>query len=87
MKMISLLLVTFFLDFLDIPFRILISSFVDEDAGNKADGLNARALTVINRVSNKLTGRDFKPTVTLDVSSQVQKLIMQATSMENLCQV
>ncbi|KAI8892612.1 FAT domain-containing protein, partial [Globomyces pollinis-pini] len=51
----------------------------------KPEGLNTRALTVINRVSNKLTGRDFKNT-TLDVQLQVQKLISQATSIENLCQ-
>eukprot|EP00842_Homolaphlyctis_polyrhiza_P000070 jgi/Hompol1/1063/HPOL_001351-RA len=35
---------------------------------------------------NKPEGRDFKPTVTLDVPLQVQKLILQAASMENLCQ-
>ncbi|KAJ3103710.1 phosphatidylinositol kinase- protein kinase tor1 [Phlyctochytrium bullatum] len=58
----------------------------DEDHGNKPEGLNSRALSVINRVSNKLTGRDFKNTNPLDVSSQVQKLILQATSLENLCQ-
>jgi len=49
--------------------------------------LNARALTVINRVSNKLTGKDFligdDPS---KVPEQVQLLINQATSFENLCQ-
>ncbi|KAJ3318282.1 phosphatidylinositol kinase- protein kinase tor1, partial [Blyttiomyces sp. JEL0837] len=58
----------------------------EEDLMNKPDGLNARALSVINRVSNKLTGRDFKNTVTLDVPNQVHRLILQATSLENLCQ-
>ncbi|KAJ3215347.1 phosphatidylinositol kinase- protein kinase tor1 [Dinochytrium kinnereticum] len=58
----------------------------DEDHGIKPEGLNTRALSVISRVSNKLTGRDFKTTNPLDVSSQVQKLILQATSLENLCQ-
>jgi len=47
--------------------------------------LNERALTVINRVSKKLTGRDFS-NETLDVPAQVQRLIDQATSHENLCQ-
>lgn len=47
--------------------------------------LNERALSVINRVSKKLTGRDFSEE-TLDVSEQVEKLIAQATSHENLCQ-
>ncbi|CAO3647953.1 unnamed protein product [Mucor fragilis] len=48
--------------------------------------LNSRAVAVVNRVSNKLTGRDFNPRVTLDVPTQVEKLIQQATSLENLCQ-
>ncbi|KAG2232165.1 hypothetical protein INT48_006039 [Thamnidium elegans] len=48
--------------------------------------LNSRAIAVVNRVSNKLTGRDFNPRVTLDVPTQVEKLIQQATSLENLCQ-
>jgi FKBP12-rapamycin complex-associated protein len=47
--------------------------------------LNERALTVINRVSKKLTGRDFSNEI-LDVPAQVQRLIEQATSHENLCQ-
>jgi FKBP12-rapamycin complex-associated protein len=54
-----------------------------------ADGREAKnehAVKVINRISDKLTGRDFKATVTLPVDAQVQKLIQQATSMENLCQ-
>lgn len=53
---------------------------------NKPEILNARAVTVIHRVNNKLTGRDFKPNVSLDVTGQVQKLIKQATKTENLCQ-
>lgn len=53
---------------------------------DKPEALNPRALTVINRVSNKLTGRDFKSTNQLDVPLQVQRLILQATSIENLCQ-
>ncbi|KAG0181763.1 phosphatidylinositol kinase- protein kinase tor1 [Apophysomyces sp. BC1034] len=48
--------------------------------------LNTRAVAVVNRVSNKLTGRDFNPRVTLDVPTQVEKLIDQAMSLENLCQ-
>lgn len=55
-----------------------------------------------NRVQNKLTGwsllfmeigtnltvlgRDFNPDVTLAVPAQVDKLIEQATALENLCQ-
>ncbi|KAF2071336.1 hypothetical protein CYY_007349 [Polysphondylium violaceum] len=50
------------------------------------EALNERALSVINRVNKKLTGRDFS-NETLDVTEQVQKLIDQATSEENLCQL
>lgn len=48
--------------------------------------IDRAVFSVVNRVSNKLTGRDFKPNVILDVNTQVQKLIEQATSIENLCQ-
>jgi len=48
--------------------------------------LNERAVTVILRVSKKLTGRDFSDTTQLDVPAQVQRLIEQATNSENLCQ-
>ncbi|KAK2747845.1 phosphatidylinositol kinase- protein kinase tor1 [Onygenales sp. PD_40] len=47
---------------------------------------NARALQVLSRVKEKLTGRDFKSTEELNVSDQVDKLLVQATSVENLCQ-
>ncbi|KZT10185.1 atypical/PIKK/FRAP protein kinase [Laetiporus sulphureus 93-53] len=47
---------------------------------------NERALQVYNRVQNKLTGRDFDPEESLTVETQVDKLIIQATSLENLCQ-
>ncbi|KAI0091642.1 phosphatidylinositol 3-kinase [Irpex rosettiformis] len=47
---------------------------------------NERALTVYNRVQHKLTGRDFNPDISLTVQQQVDKLILQATSLENLCQ-
>jgi len=53
--------------------------------------LNERALSVISRVHNKLTGRDFgdrrnQGRAPLTVPEQVHKLILQATSTENLCQ-
>jgi FKBP12-rapamycin complex-associated protein len=56
------------------------------EAQNKPEVLNQRAVNVLNRVSNKLTGRDFKPDHELGVKAQVEKLIQQATSLENLCQ-
>ncbi|XP_074302937.1 serine/threonine-protein kinase TOR-like isoform X1 [Silene latifolia] len=79
--------------------------------GDASEVLNERAVMVMARMSNKLTGRDFSTasTVTsasqlmldssnpvpgdarevehgLSVKLQVQKLIDQATSYENLCQ-
>ncbi|KAJ3067743.1 phosphatidylinositol kinase- protein kinase tor1 [Podochytrium sp. JEL0797] len=67
--------------------RISDVDIPDEEEGvNRPEVLNARALTVITRVSNKLTGKDFKTQSPLDVPSQVDRLILQATSMENLCQ-
>ncbi|KAM7263834.1 hypothetical protein ACFE04_001517 [Oxalis oulophora] len=79
--------------------------------GDANEVLNERAVVVMARMSNKLTGRDFStcsstPTTTqqavdhstliagdtrdvehgLTVKFQVQMLIMQATSHENLCQ-
>jgi len=47
---------------------------------------NARALQVLARVKEKLTGRDFKQEEELNVGDQVDKLLAQATSVENLCQ-
>ena len=49
--------------------------------------MNERAVAVINRVQNKLNGRDFKKDKVLDVEKQVDKLINQATNVENLCQL
>ncbi|KAJ0174518.1 hypothetical protein K1T71_009626 [Dendrolimus kikuchii] len=49
--------------------------------------LNKRALAIVNRVRDKLTGRDF-PHIgeKVSVQNQVDLLIQQATSNENLCQ-
>lgn len=54
--------------------------------GDMAEIQNARALEVVDRVNQKLTGRDFKPTEELEVVQQVNKLIIEATNLENLCQ-
>jgi FKBP12-rapamycin complex-associated protein len=57
------------------------------DANNEnREVQNARAVQVLARVNQKLTGRDFKPKEELNVEQQVAKLIGQATSVENLCQ-
>ncbi|RYC60186.1 hypothetical protein CHU98_g6031 [Xylaria longipes] len=54
--------------------------------GEAAEIQNARALEVLDRVNQKLTGRDFKPNEELEIVQQVNKLILEATKLENLCQ-
>lgn len=51
-----------------------------------------RALEVVNRIQAKLTGRDFlKPdddeSEDFTIEQQVERLIQEATSIENLCQL
>lgn len=49
-----------------------------------------RALEVITRIQAKLTGRDFAKSdgdMDLTVEQQVDRLIREATSAENLCQL
>ncbi|THH30677.1 hypothetical protein EUX98_g3507 [Antrodiella citrinella] len=59
----------------------------ENDILNEAQEVrNERALSVFKRVQHKLTGRDFNPEHPLSVQAQVDKLILQATSIENLCQ-
>jgi FKBP12-rapamycin complex-associated protein len=55
-------------------------------ANEMAEVQNARAVEVLDRVAQKLTGRDFKPDDELTVNEQVNKLIIEATKLENLCQ-
>ena len=52
-----------------------------------AEELNGKALDIIQRVQTKLTGRDFGEAAVLGTDEQVDKLIHQATSVENLCQL
>jgi FKBP12-rapamycin complex-associated protein len=47
---------------------------------------NERAMQVLNRVKEKLVGRDFKPEEELTYIIQVDKLLVEATKFENLCQ-
>ncbi|XP_071946239.1 serine/threonine-protein kinase mTOR-like [Antedon mediterranea] len=58
----------------------------DGESGIQPEALNKKAVAIINRVRKKLTGRDFSAESTLDVKKQVELLIEQATSHENLCQ-
>ena len=49
--------------------------------------LNEKALKVIRRVEEKLSGTDFDNDDPLDVPDQVHRLIVQATNAETLCQL
>uniref|UniRef100_A0A0P4VNQ8 Serine/threonine-protein kinase TOR n=2 Tax=Scylla TaxID=6760 RepID=A0A0P4VNQ8_SCYOL len=54
--------------------------------GTVSEALNKKAVAIVHRVRDKLTGRDFCTEEPLDVHRQVELLIAQATSHENLCQ-
>jgi FKBP12-rapamycin complex-associated protein len=51
-----------------------------------AEGMKGRALIVMDRVQQKLTGTDFQGQDGLSVEEQVDLLIKQATLSDNLCQ-
>jgi serine/threonine-protein kinase mTOR len=61
-------------------------NMVNGGNAQEAESQNARAVEVLDRVQQKLTGRDFKNNEELDIISQVNKLIIEATKLENLCQ-
>lgn len=66
-------------------------SIIDGEGANNEEALNEKALNVIRRVQDKLSGTDFNSGSDAadpsDVPEQVQRLIVQATSSENLCQL
>ncbi|KAL4134546.1 hypothetical protein PRIC2_004843 [Phytophthora ramorum] len=68
--------------------RELLTALGPEGIEAPRVALNEKAVAVIRRVQAKLSGRDFEGDggEPLDVSAQVQRLISQATSHENLCQ-
>ena len=57
---------------------------IEAEVGDRHEALNAKAISVIQRVSDKLNGNDFSGRGTLDESAQVDLLFEQATSNENL---
>ncbi|CCK71085.1 phosphatidylinositol kinase family protein KNAG_0G00270 [Huiozyma naganishii CBS 8797] len=59
---------------------------LDLEELREQDIRNARAALVLKRIDNKLVGNDFAGYEELDVPKQVDKLIQQAVSIENLCQ-
>lgn len=62
----------------------LLGDIVSE--GSQPEGVNKKAVAIINRVRDKLTGNDFNAEESLTIEKQVDLLIQQATSNENLCQ-
>jgi phosphatidylinositol kinase/protein kinase (PI-3 family) len=67
--------------------RELFSLLEGAEGAAHEEALNEKALKVIRRVQDKLTGTDFGNSEPTDVADQVQRLIVQATSSENLCQL
>jgi phosphatidylinositol kinase/protein kinase (PI-3 family) len=71
--------------------RELLSLLDGENSDAAEEALNEKALKVIRRVQDKLSGTDFPDRDEngdpLAVEDQVQRLIVQATSVENLCQL
>ncbi|KAJ5094952.1 Serine/threonine-protein kinase tor2 [Penicillium argentinense] len=58
-----------------------------QEGGTEArEAQNARALQVLARVKEKLTGAEFRHSDELNISDQVDKLLAQATNVENICQ-
>jgi phosphatidylinositol kinase/protein kinase (PI-3 family) len=71
--------------------RELMGLFEGQDSAAHEESVNEKALKVIRRVQDKLSGTDFcdmdDTNEPLDVTDQVQRLIVQATSIDNLCQL
>lgn len=68
--------------------RELMSLLEGDQGAAHEEALNEKALKVIKRVNDKLSGTDFAEGQNAsDVPDQVQRLIIQATSSENLCQL
>lgn len=53
---------------------------------NPVDVTNKKARAIVDRVKDKLTGKDFGKAEPVAVNRQIDLLIQQATSNENLCQ-
>ena len=68
--------------------RERLSLSTDDSGSVHHEALNEKALKAIRRVQDKLTGTDFQSHDgdPLDVFDQVQRLIVEGTSVENLCQ-
>lgn len=67
--------------------RNIMSLLEGDEGAAHEEALNEKALKVIRRVQDKLSGTDFGDGEPTDVIDQVQRLVVQATSSENLCQL
>ena len=65
--------------------RQIFNVFEEKDE-IESEELNKIAQIVLDRIQDKLSGTDFYPNLTLEPKTQVNKLIIQATSYENLSQ-
>ena len=65
--------------------RQLYMQFEENDV--ESDDLNKIAILVLKRIIDKLEGTDFGDNYILGINEQVDRLINQATSHENLCQI
>src|SRR3990167_26622 len=72
--------------FLFITRTKLTTQFKEATESFVPEVLNEKAVAVITRVQQKLTGTDFASNNRLTVEEQVAKLIEEATSSENLSQ-
>ena len=64
----------------------LFHFFLSGSLNIPSEVMNKKAVNIINRVRDKLTGKDFATEEPIDVRRQVELLIQQAMSHENLCQ-
>ena len=63
-----------------------IFNIYEENDEIESEDLNKIAKIVLDRISNKLSGTEFYPEIIYDIKSQVDKLINDAISYENLAQ-
>ena len=63
-----------------------IFNLYEENDEIESDELNSIAKIVLERIEHKLSGTDFSPDIVFDVKKQVERLINEAVSYENLAQ-
>ena len=63
-----------------------IFNLYEENDEIESEELNRIAKIVLERIEHKLSGTDFSPDIIFDVKNQVQRLINEAVSYENLAQ-